>query len=35
MDGAGFNGPMLRELEDSDGLAVDVIAPRKESQLPN
>ena len=27
MDGAGFNGPMLRELEDPDGLAVDVIAP--------
>jgi transposase len=27
MDGAGFNGRMLRELEDPDGLAVDVIAP--------
>jgi hypothetical protein len=27
MDGAGFNGPMLRELEDPDGLAVDVIVP--------
>jgi hypothetical protein len=34
MDGAGFNGPMLRELEDPDGLAVDVIAPRKKSRLP-
>ena len=27
MDGAGFNGPMLRELEDPDGLAVDTIVP--------
>jgi transposase len=27
MDGAGFNGPMLRALEDPDGLAVDVIVP--------
>jgi transposase len=27
MDGAGFNGPMLRELEAPDGLAVDVIVP--------
>jgi hypothetical protein len=27
MDGAGFNGPMLRELEDPEGLAVDTIVP--------
>jgi len=27
IDGAGFNGPMLRELEDPDGLAIDVITP--------
>jgi transposase len=27
LDGAGFNGPMLRELEDSEGLAVDTIVP--------
>jgi transposase len=27
IDGAGFNGPMLRELEDPDGLAVDTIVP--------
>jgi len=27
IDGAGFNGPMLRQLEDPDGLAVDVIVP--------
>jgi hypothetical protein len=27
MDGAGFNGPMLRELEDPDGLGVDTIVP--------
>lgn len=27
MDGAGFNGPMLRELEDPDGLAVETIVP--------
>jgi transposase len=29
MDGAGFNGPMLRELEDKKGLAVNVIVPPK------
>jgi Transposase DDE domain len=27
MDGAGFNGPMLRELEDPDGLAVNTFVP--------
>ena len=27
MDGAGFNGPVLRELEDPEGLAVDTYAP--------
>tara|TARA_R110002167_G_C12650934_1_gene649155 strand:- start:174 stop:1736 length:1563 start_codon:yes stop_codon:yes gene_type:complete len=27
IDGAGFNGPMLRTLEDPNGLAVDVITP--------
>jgi transposase len=27
IDGAGFNGPMLRELESPDGLAVNVIVP--------
>jgi transposase len=27
MDGAGFNGPMLRELEDPEGLAVETIVP--------
>jgi transposase len=27
IDGAGFNGPMLRELEDPNGLAVNVIVP--------
>lgn len=31
MDGAGFNGPMLRELEDPDGLAVNTFAPPKKS----
>lgn len=32
MDGAGFNGPMLRELEDADGLAVNTfVPPRKET----
>jgi IS5 family transposase len=32
MDGAGFNGPMLRELEDPDGLGVDAyVPPKKES----
>ena len=31
IDGAGFNGPMLRELEDPEGLAVDTfVPPRKE-----
>lgn len=29
MDGAGFNGPMLRELEDPEGLAVNTIVPPK------
>ena len=29
MDGAGFNGPMLRELEDPEGLAVNTFAPPK------
>ena len=27
MDGIGFNGPVLRELEDPDGLAVNTITP--------
>ena len=27
MDGAGFNGPMLRELEDPEGLAIETIVP--------
>jgi len=32
IDGAGFNGPMLRELEDPDGLAVNTfVPPRKET----
>lgn len=30
MDGAGFNGPMLRELEDPDGLAVNTFVPPKQ-----
>ncbi|WP_442506955.1 transposase [Novipirellula sp. SH528] len=30
IDGAGFNGPMLRTLEDPNGLAVDVITPPSE-----
>jgi hypothetical protein len=30
MDGAGFNGPMLRELEDPEGLAVNTFAPPKQ-----
>jgi len=29
MDGAGFNGPMLRELEDPQGLSVDTFVPPK------
>ena len=29
MDGAGFNGPMLRELEDPQGLAVNTFVPPK------
>ena len=29
MDGAGFNGPMLRELEDPKGLAVNTFVPPK------
>jgi hypothetical protein len=29
IDGAGFNGPVLRELEDPEGLNVDVIVPPK------
>jgi hypothetical protein len=29
MDGAGFNGPMLRELEDPEGLAVNTFVPPK------
>ncbi len=34
IDGAGFHGPMLRELEDPAGLAVDVIAsPSKSNTL--
>jgi len=33
IDGIGFNGPVLRELEDTDGLDVDVyVPPRKESE---
>jgi hypothetical protein len=32
MDGAGFNGPMLRELEDPEGLAVDVYVPPKQEK---
>jgi transposase len=30
MDGAGFNGPMLRELEDPKGLAVNTFVPPKQ-----
>jgi hypothetical protein len=36
MDGAGYNGPLLRELEDPDGLNVDTYVPapkEPESQL--
>jgi hypothetical protein len=29
MDGAGFNGPMLRELEDPAGLGIDTFVPPK------
>jgi transposase len=29
IDGAGFNGPLLRELEDPDGLAINTIVPPK------
>lgn len=29
IDGAGFNGPVLRELEDPEGLAVDTYVPPK------
>jgi hypothetical protein len=29
IDGAGFNGPMLRELEDPEGLAVNTFVPPK------
>ena len=29
VDGAGFNGPMLRELEDPEGLAVNTFVPPK------
>ncbi len=33
IDGAGFNGPVLRELEDSEGLNVDTyVPPKKESE---
>jgi len=33
IDGAGFNGPLLRELEDPAGLALDVyVPPKQESQ---
>jgi transposase len=35
MDGAGFNGPMLRELEDPEGLAVDTFVPPKEQPPPS
>jgi IS5 family transposase len=39
IDGAGFNGAMIRELEDPDGLNVEVIVPPKRppvsNQLPN
>lgn len=30
IDGAGFNGPMLRELEDPEGLAVNTFVPPKQ-----
>lgn len=29
IDGAGFNGPLLRELEDPEGLAIDTFVPPK------
>jgi hypothetical protein len=33
IDGIGFHGPLLRELQDADGLDVDVyVPPRKESE---
>jgi hypothetical protein len=34
MDGAGFNGPILRELEDPAGLAIDTFVPPK-SETPS
>jgi transposase len=35
MDGAGFHGPMLRELEDPEGLAVDTFVPPKKEVSSN
>jgi hypothetical protein len=35
MDGAGFHGPMLRELEDPEGLAVNTIVPPKKERASN
>jgi len=35
MDGAGFNGPMLRELEDPEGPAVDTFVPPKKETDSN
>jgi IS5 family transposase len=35
MDGAGFNGPMLRELEDPEGLAVNTFVPPKQEPSSN
>lgn len=32
IDGIGYQGPMLRELEDAEGLAVDVIVPPKQDK---
>lgn len=35
IDGAGFNGAMIRELEDPDGLNVEVIVPPKKEPVPD
>lgn len=35
IDGAGFNGPVLRELEDPDGLALDTYVPPKAEPASN
>ncbi len=32
MDGAGFNGPMLQELEDPEGLAINTFVPPKKEK---